>query len=73
MDMKERGRRSKERYVHEAIRMVSQWRDYFENGVSDEGGNMRKVTLNQSAELVGVSKKTLEDYYSILRYLCPYI
>ncbi|KAM3139208.1 hypothetical protein pb186bvf_008618 [Paramecium bursaria] len=62
----ERGR-SKERFVWEAMEYVQRWRDLFENGYIDEGGNCRKVTLKQAAEIVGVPKKTLEDYHSVLR------
>jgi len=39
----------------------------FENGFYDEVGNFKKPTLKQAAEIVGIPKKTLEDYHSILR------
>ncbi|CAD8044655.1 unnamed protein product [Paramecium primaurelia] len=60
-------RRSKERYVYEANNLVQQWRDLFENGYRDYAGNFIKPSLKEAANLVGCSKKTLEDYYSIIR------
>ncbi|CAD8061366.1 unnamed protein product [Paramecium sonneborni] len=57
-------RRSKERYVYEANNLVQQWRDLFENGYKDYAGNFIKPSLKEAANLVGCSKKTLEDYYS---------
>ncbi|CAD8059465.1 unnamed protein product [Paramecium sonneborni] len=62
-----RQKRSKERYIFEASNLVQQWRDLFSNGYTDYAGNLIKPTLNQAANLVGCSKKTLEDYYSVFR------
>lgn len=39
----------------------------FENGYQDSAGYHIKPSLKEAAKLVGCSKKTLEDYYSILR------
>jgi hypothetical protein len=60
-------RRSKERYISEVIECVSRWRSLFEKGHPDEGGNIVKLSLQQAADIVNIPKKTLEDYYSILR------
>ncbi|CAD8141738.1 unnamed protein product [Paramecium pentaurelia] len=63
----EKQRRSKERFIYEACNLVQQWRDLFKNGYTDYAGNFIKPTLKEAANLIGCSKKTLEDYYSIIR------
>ncbi|CAD8163258.1 unnamed protein product [Paramecium pentaurelia] len=61
-------RRSKrERYVGEALNAVQKWRDLFENGYYDEVGNYLKPTLKEAADLVGLPKRSLEQYYSVFR------
>ncbi|CAD8091240.1 unnamed protein product [Paramecium sonneborni] len=61
-------RRSKrERYVGEALNAVQKWRDLFENGFYDKVGNYIKPTLKEAADLVGVPKRSLEQYYSVFK------
>ncbi|CAD8078168.1 unnamed protein product [Paramecium sonneborni] len=63
-------RRSKrERYVWEALNAVQKWRDLFENGYCNEVGNYIKPTLKEAADLVGLPKRTLEQYHSIFKKL----
>jgi hypothetical protein len=52
----------KERSVGDAYERVKMWRKIFEEGVVDEYGNLKKLTLKQAAECVKIPKKTLEDY-----------
>ncbi|CAD8073526.1 unnamed protein product [Paramecium primaurelia] len=67
-------RRSKrERYVWEALNAVQKWRDLFENGYFDEVGNYIKPSLKEAADLVGLPKRTLEQYHSIFKKLPEYI
>lgn len=61
-------RRSKrERYVWEALNAVQKWRDLFENGYLDEVGNYIKPSLKEAADLVGLPKRTLEQYHSVFK------
>lgn len=50
------------------MELVQKWRSLYEHsGQVDEHGNLIKYNLNQAADVVGVPKKTLEDYYYLLR------
>ncbi|CAD8059340.1 unnamed protein product [Paramecium sonneborni] len=60
-------KRVKERLVCEAIEKVERWRQMFTEGLQIENGEIIKVTLNQAAELVGIPKKTLEDYTQLFK------
>ena len=59
--MNTKQKRVKERYVSDAIEMVCLWRQLFQEGRS------RNLTLDQAAEIVGVPRKTLENYYYLLK------
>ena len=50
MDRSTQSRRSKERYVREAMECVHAWRDLFKNGYKDEGGNIIRLSLHQAAD-----------------------
>lgn len=39
----------------------------FENGYYDEVGNHTKPSLKEAADIVGLPKRTLENYYAIFR------
>ena len=45
---------------------VNLWRSYYEQGYNLDG-KVVKVNLDISANMVGLSRKTLDDYYAILR------
>lgn len=60
--------RSKERYVWEAMECVEQWRNLYLNEFKDENENIIRYSREEAALMVNVPKKTLENYYSILRY-----
>ncbi|CAD8167949.1 unnamed protein product [Paramecium pentaurelia] len=59
-------KRIKERYVYEAILLVEQWRSLYQQTYI-ENGRQLKLTLDKAAEIVGVPRKTLEDYYYQLK------
>ena len=56
-----RGRRTKERRIGEIVTKVYEWRRYY-NGVQTYNGKVKKLTLDQAAAIVGISKKSLDDY-----------
>ncbi|CAD8144310.1 unnamed protein product [Paramecium pentaurelia] len=60
-------KRVKERLVCEAIEKVERWRQMFTEGLQINNGEIIKVTLNQAAEIVGIPKKTLEDYTQLFK------
>ncbi|CAD8047860.1 unnamed protein product [Paramecium primaurelia] len=60
-------KRVKERLVCEAIEKVERWRLMFTEGLQINNGEIIKVTLNQAAEIVGIPKKTLEDYTQLFK------
>lgn len=57
-----RPKRIKERYVGEAHELVSRWRQLYASRTDG-----KRLTLDQAAELVGVPRKTLEDYHYQLK------
>ncbi|CAD8153859.1 unnamed protein product [Paramecium octaurelia] len=60
-------KRVKERSVQMAVEKVEEWRHLFANGKVDNQGKLKKLTLQQAAEEVGIPKKTLEDYYQLIK------
>ncbi|CAD8045390.1 unnamed protein product [Paramecium primaurelia] len=60
-------KRVKERSVQMAVEKVEEWRNLFQNGKLDNQGNLKKLSLQQAAEEVGIPKKTLEDYYQLIK------
>ncbi|CAD8159895.1 unnamed protein product [Paramecium octaurelia] len=60
-------KRVKERSVQMAAEKVKEWRYLFKNGKCDSQGNLKKLTLQQAAEEVGIPKKTLEDYHQLIK------
>jgi hypothetical protein len=58
--------RTKERSIRYIIEKVSQWRKLY-NGYMDENHVLCRMSLEQAAEKVNVSKKSLDDYLSQLR------
>ena len=64
--IKENSKRSKERKIGFIIEKVYLWRKLY-NGFQDEKGNLVKLTLEEAAEKVGISKKSLDDYLIQLR------
>lgn len=60
-------RRTKERKIGFIIEKVSKWRRLY-NGVPTAKGDMVKVTLEEAASKIGISKKSLDDYLLQLRF-----
>ena len=58
--------RNKERSIRYIIEKVSQWRKLY-NGYMDENHVLKRMSLEDAATKVGVSKKSLDDYLSQLR------
>lgn len=58
-------RRTKERKIGDVIKKVSEWRKLY-NGTEVEGQIVKK-SLEEAAKLVGISKKSLDDYLLQLR------
>ena len=54
-------KRIKERCIEEAARLVLTWREMWETSKTP------KITLKQGAEIVGIAKKSLDDYLFQLR------
>ena len=59
-------KRTKERKIGFIIEKVSLWRKLY-NGMPDHTGKTIRYSLEEAANLVGVSKKSLDDYLSQLR------
>lgn len=62
----EKSRRSKERKIGSVIKKVYMWRKMY-TGFKDENDNLIKLTLEEAAKKVGISKKSLDDYLIQLR------
>ena len=58
--------RNKERSISFIIEKVTQWRKLY-NGFYDENQELKRMSLEQAAIEVGVSKKSLDDYLSQIR------
>ena len=56
----------RERKIGYIIEKVYAWRKLY-NGFKDEKGNYNRYSLDKAAELVGVSKKSLDDYLLQIR------
>jgi hypothetical protein len=56
--------RSKERTIGETVELVKRWRELHLYG---HNALRRRLNLQDAAKLVGVSKKSLDDYYCQLR------
>jgi response regulator of citrate/malate metabolism len=61
-----KSKRSKERKINFIIEKVLLWRKLY-NGFEDEKGNITKLTLEEAADKVGISKKSLDDYLIQIR------
>jgi len=60
-------RRTKERKIGFIIEKVARWRNLY-NGVSTGRGETVRMTLEEAALQVGISKKSLDDYLLQLRF-----
>lgn len=46
---------------------MDEWRNLYEKGRVNIHGEIEKVNLDAAATIVGLSRKTLDDYYAQLR------
>lgn len=58
--------RVKERKIGEVVEKVALWRRLY-TGFFDENSKFVSMTLDQAANKVGISKKTLDDYLLQIR------
>jgi hypothetical protein len=61
------GRRTKERKIGYIIEKVARWRNLY-NGIHNARGNTIRMTLEEAAKQVDISKKSLDDYLLQLRF-----
>ncbi len=59
--------RTKERRIGDVIEKVAFWRELY-SGVHSSDGRLIKFSLEEAADKVGISKKSLDDYLLQLRY-----
>lgn len=60
-------KRTKERKIGFIIEKVARWRNLY-NGVQNSRGETIRLTLEEAATQVGISKKSLDDYLLQLRF-----
>jgi len=63
---KKKNKRTKERKIGYIIEKVNSWRKLY-NGFYDENGKFTKYSLDEAAKIIGISKKSLDDYLLQLR------
>jgi hypothetical protein len=63
---KKKTKRTKERKIGYIIEKVNTWRKLY-NGFYDEYGKFTKYSLDEAAKIIGISKKSLDDYLLQLR------
>ena len=63
---KKKSKRTKERKIGYIIEKVNTWRKLY-NGFYDEYGKFTKYSLDEAAKIIGISKKSLDDYLLQLR------
>ena len=59
-------KRTKERKIEFIIEKVNAWRKLY-NGCYNEKGEYTRYSLDQAAKMVGISKKSMDDYLLQLR------
>lgn len=65
-NINDQSKRSKERKIWYIIEKVFLWRKLY-NGFEDSDGKQIKLTLDEAAKKVGISKKSLDDYLIQIR------
>ena len=58
-----RNKRVKERCIGEVFEKVTKWRKLFDDGITTDRGVSKKINLEVAASMIGISRKTLDDYY----------
>ena len=65
--MIKREQRKKERTIEEVKKKVDDWRHLYNYGLPDKMGKLQKLNLDKASELIGYSRKTLDDYYTVIK------
>jgi hypothetical protein len=60
-------KRTKERRIGEILDKVLQWRRLYNGTVDPQSGQTIKMSLEDAAQKVGISKKSLDDYLLQIR------
>lgn len=60
-------KRAKERNIGEIIKKVFYWKKIYE-GIQDKKGNTVKMTLEEAAKKVDISKKSLDEYHNQIKF-----
>eukprot|EP00347_Sterkiella_histriomuscorum_P008517 403344799 len=66
-DMSKGSRRTKERKIGEVILAVKKWRELYTVGEKQPDGTFKQQSLEDAASKVGISKKSLDDYFLQLK------
>jgi hypothetical protein len=66
-EMSKGSRRTKERKIGEVILAVKKWRELYTIGEKMPDGSYRQLSLEDAATKVGISKKSLDDYFLQLK------
>lgn len=66
-DSASKRKRTKERMIGEIMEKVIQWRKFYVGYKDPETGEFVKLSLEESADKVGISKKSLDDYLLQIR------
>ncbi|EGR32723.1 hypothetical protein IMG5_072670, partial [Ichthyophthirius multifiliis] len=62
-----REKRVKERQIQYVKEKVDEWRKLYQNGYTNQKGENLKLNLDLAASMVGLSRKTLDDYFSQIK------
>ena len=62
-------KRTKERKIGEILDKVLQWRRLYTGVIDPATGQTIKMSLEEAAQRVGISKKSLDDYLLQIRYI----
>ena len=66
-EMSKGSRRTKERKIGEVILAVKKWRELYTVGEKQQDGSFKQLSLEEAAIKVGISKKSLDDYFLQLK------
>lgn len=66
-DAADKKKRHKERKIGEVIEILYQWRTLYMGFKNPNNGQIQKYTLDEAASIVGVCKKSLNDYFLIVK------
>lgn len=61
-------KRTKERKIGEILNKVLLWRKYYSGMIDPTTGQVTKLSLEDAAQKVGISKKSLDDYLLQIRF-----